>query len=132
MLCTLWLRNPLTASRLFTSAANRPWRQFFSRFVKVRFRILDIQFFPPRVVKILSGTILCIHGYNNKCRFLIGYRFMNALFHYKYICFFYIKKYSKSNTYFNFNVDIFDFGFQFLSTDNRKLKIDTIYLHFTL
>jgi hypothetical protein len=46
--------------------------------------------------------------------------------------FFYIKKYSKSNTYFNFNVDIFDFGFQFLSTDNRKLKIDTIYLHFTL
>jgi hypothetical protein len=88
MLCTLWLRNPLTISRLFTSAANRPWRQFFSRFVKVRFRILDIQFFPPRVVKILSGTILCVHGYNNKCRFLIGYRFMNALFHYKYVCFF--------------------------------------------
>jgi hypothetical protein len=25
------------------SAAKRPWRQFFSRFVKVRFRILDIQ-----------------------------------------------------------------------------------------
>jgi hypothetical protein len=84
MLCTPWLRNPLTISRLFTSAANRPWRQFFSRFVKVRFRILDIQFFPPRVVKILSGTILCVHGYNNKCRFLIGYRFMNALFHNKY------------------------------------------------
>jgi hypothetical protein len=43
MLCTPWLRNPLTISRLFPSAAKRPWRQFFSRFVKVRFRILDIQ-----------------------------------------------------------------------------------------
>jgi hypothetical protein len=43
MLCTPWLRNPLTISRLLVSAANRPWRQFFSRFVKVRFRILDIQ-----------------------------------------------------------------------------------------
>jgi hypothetical protein len=41
MLCTPWLRNPLTISRLFPSAA--PWRQFFSRFVKVRFRIVDIQ-----------------------------------------------------------------------------------------
>jgi hypothetical protein len=43
MLCTPWLRNPLTISRLFASAAKRPRRQFFSRFVKVRFRILDIQ-----------------------------------------------------------------------------------------
>jgi hypothetical protein len=43
MLCTPWLRNPLTISRLFASAAKRPWRQFFYRFVKVRFRILDIQ-----------------------------------------------------------------------------------------
>jgi hypothetical protein len=43
MLCTPWLRNPLTILRLFASAAKRPWRQFFSRFVKVRFRILDIQ-----------------------------------------------------------------------------------------
>jgi hypothetical protein len=42
MLCTPWLRNPLTISRS-ASAAKRPWRQFFSRFVKVRFRILDIR-----------------------------------------------------------------------------------------
>jgi hypothetical protein len=41
MLCTPCLRNPLTISRLFASAAKRPWRQFFSQFVKVRFRILD-------------------------------------------------------------------------------------------
>jgi hypothetical protein len=28
---------------VFASAAKRPWRQFFSQFVKVQFRILDIQ-----------------------------------------------------------------------------------------
>jgi hypothetical protein len=43
MLCAPWLRDPLTISRLLASAAKRPWGQFFSRFVKVRFRILDIQ-----------------------------------------------------------------------------------------
>jgi hypothetical protein len=39
MLCTPWLRS----RDCLVSAAKRPWRQFFSRFVKVRFRILDIQ-----------------------------------------------------------------------------------------
>jgi hypothetical protein len=43
MLCTPWLRNPLTILRLSCLGRKRPGRQFFSRFVKVRFRILDIQ-----------------------------------------------------------------------------------------
>jgi hypothetical protein len=38
MLCTPWLRNPLTISRLSCLGRKRPRRQFFSRFVKVRFR----------------------------------------------------------------------------------------------
>jgi hypothetical protein len=43
MLCTPWPRNPLTSLRLSCLGRKRPWRQFFSRYVKERFCGLDIQ-----------------------------------------------------------------------------------------
>jgi hypothetical protein len=86
MLCTPWLRkrNPLTISRL-SCLGKRPWRQFFSRFVKVRFRILDIQitilliclFFITSVSKIYyinsENTVTCLEVIFDYKFFLINY-----------------------------------------------------------
>jgi hypothetical protein len=61
MLCTPWLRNPLAISRLsLPRPQKRPWRQFFSQFVKVQFRILDIQI---TIFLQLSKNVTFMHRY---------------------------------------------------------------------
>jgi hypothetical protein len=60
MLCTPWLRNPLMISRFSCLGRKAALATIFSRFVKVRFRILDIQI-----------TIL-IHGWQHLSSMHLG------------------------------------------------------------
>jgi hypothetical protein len=54
MLCTFWPRNPLTSSGLACLGREGPQRQFLSRFVKKKFRGLDMQIYRVSQLRLSS------------------------------------------------------------------------------